>query len=322
MRRAVLLALLVAAAALGAPSAPPAPVPAHFSHAAHADRGVDVTQCAACHAVDAAGTVAPPAATGHQPCLSANCHARDFVAAGPTTRAKDPTAYAKAVGFCLGCHDTKDGAAPSPAERQVAGAALRSYQLEAEYHVEMQHDAHAQRTACRTCHAVDATTFALVPDAPGHAQCVLCHNPKKQPDFTMANCAYCHAHPGRAEFFFPPGKPRRKLPDVTACDGERYATLVARFKGDGKRVACFRHERKEHRFTADGKPVQCAACHATVAAEHSLADVLGNPVIPTSESEHEQCGNSAACHARDFANTQGGKRCLMCHGDHSNNLFQ
>ena len=311
------MSLVIAVAALAAPGS--RVEPAHFSHAAHTSRGVDTSACATCHAVDGAGRVAAPAAIGHAPCLSAGCHATAFVAAGPTTRAKDPAAYAKATAFCLGCHDSPDGTPPSPARHQVANAAMRSYQLEAEYHVDFGHFEHTKRTECRTCHVVDATSFALVPSSPGHGECVTCHNATKFPDFTMQKCAYCHQQPGRAEAFHG----SREHTDVRACDSEGYAALVAKAK-DGKPVACFRHERKEHRFAADGKPVQCDACHGVVAtpAMASIAALHKGPIIDNSEAEHARCGNSAGCHARDFANASGTKRCLTCHGDHARSLFE
>ena len=317
MKRIVFASLVVAVAALAAPPARVEPV--HFSHEDHAKRGVDTGDCASCHAVDAAGQVAPPAAIGHAPCLSAKCHATTFVSTGATTRAKDPAAYAKATAFCLGCHDSADGTPPSPAKHQVASAALRSYQLEREYHVDFGHFEHTKRTECRDCHVVDGTTFALVPTAPGHAQCVACHNAKKFPDFTMAKCAYCHQAPGRREYF----RGSREHTDVRACDSEGHAALVAKAK-DGKPVACFRHERKEHRFASDGKPVQCGECHGVVAtpAMSSIAILHSRPVIDATEAEHARCGNSAGCHARDFENASGTKRCLTCHGDHARSLFE
>ena len=327
-KAAALAALLLALVGVVAFAAPPAQAPGspqaivaqHFSHAEHKQKGVDIQKCDACHAVDAAGLVAAPAAQGHAPCLAAGCHATEFVSTGPTTRAKDPSAFAKATAFCLGCHDSPDGTPPSPAQHNVATAAMRSYQLESEYHVEMNHYEHTKRDAqCRDCHVVDAQSFALVTSAPGHAQCVACHNAQKFPDFTMSKCAYCHAEPGRTKFFHA----SRPKTDVRACGSEGYAALVAKAAGDGKPVACFRHERSEHRFTADNKPVQCGECHAIVAApdRNSLAALHTEPVIDNTEAEHARCGSGNACHAKDFANAAGTKRCLVCHGDHARSLF-
>jgi hypothetical protein len=317
MKRIALAILLAAAATLAAPTGPHVE-PRLFTHATHA-RLLDMSQCATCHAVDATGTVVPPAAIGHSPCLAAKCHASEFVSTGASVRSKDPAGYAKATAFCLGCHDSTDGSPPSPAQAHVANAVLRSYQLELEYHVELNHFEHTKRVECRACHAVDPKSFALATEAPGHAQCVTCHNAKKFPDFTMAKCAYCHQQPGRASFFHA-SRPRT---DVRACGSEGHAALVGKFGSDGKGVACFRHERAEHRATPDGKPVQCDACHAVVAtpALASLSAIHSEPVIDNSEGEHHRCGDSAACHASDFSNTAGAKHCLKCHGDHSRSLF-
>jgi hypothetical protein len=312
-------AALIGAVALAAPSPSPAITAQHFSHAEHHKRGLDIQKCDACHSVDASGIVAPPATQGHSPCLSAGCHATAFVSTGPTTKAKDPAAFGKATAFCLGCHDSPDGSPPSPAQHNVATAAMRSYQLESEYHVEMNHFEHTKRAQCRDCHVVDTTSFALVATAPGHAQCVTCHNAQKFPDFTMSKCAYCHAQPGRSEFFHA----SRPHTDVRACGSEGHAALVAKAAGDGKPVACFRHERTEHRFTADNKPVQCNECHSIVATPDrgSLATLHASPVIDNTEAEHTRCGSSNACHAKDFSNASGSKRCLVCHGDHARSLF-
>jgi hypothetical protein len=318
----VALAAIIGLGALGAAAlaAPSAAITAqHFSHAEHKQRGIDIQKCDMCHAVDAAGIVAAPAAQGHAPCLTAGCHAAAFVSTGPTTRAKDPPAFAKATAFCLGCHDSPDGAPPSPAQHNTATAVMRSYQLESEYHVEMNHYEHTKRAQCRECHIVDDQSFALVPSSPGHAQCAVCHNPQKFPDFTMSKCAYCHAQPGRAAFFHT----SRPHTDVRACGSEGHAALVTKAAGDGKPVACFRHERREHRFTGDNKPVQCGECHTIVATPErgSLATLHAEAVIDSSEAEHARCGNSSACHAKDFSNTAGTKRCLTCHGDHARSLF-
>ena len=307
MKRVALAIVVLGAAVLAAPAKIE---PVHFSHEDHARRGIDTSTCATCHTIDASGVVAAPASIGHAPCLSGKCHATMFVSTGPTVRAKDPAAYAKATAFCLGCHDSADGTPPSPAQHQVASAALRSYQLEREYHVEMSHFEHTKRTECRTCHVVDARSFALVPTT--------WHNAQKFPDFTMAKCAYCHQTPGRQAYF----RGSREHTDVRACDSEGHAALVA--KANGKLVACFRHERKEHRFTGDGKPVPCSECHAAVEtpALQSLSALHTRPVIDNSEAMHARCGNSAACHANDFTTAAGTKRCLVCHGDHTRSLFE
>jgi hypothetical protein len=315
MKYAMLAVLALGAVVLAAPAKVE---PVHFSHEDHSRRGVDTSECSTCHTVDAAGVVAPPASIGHSPCMSAKCHATTFVSTGASVRAKDPAAYAKATAFCLGCHESADGTPPSPAKHALANAALRSYQAEREYHVELGHFEHTKRTACGTCHVVDATSFAFVPTAPGHAQCVTCHNAQKFPEFTMAKCGYCHQTPGRSEYF----RGSREHTDVRACDSEGYAALVA--KSGGHPVACFRHERKEHRFTADGKPVECSQCHAAVEtpALESVGALHTHAVIDNTEAMHGRCGNSAGCHAQDFSAASGTKHCLLCHGDHTRSLFQ
>jgi hypothetical protein len=290
-----------------------------FLHASHASK-LDVTKCETCHAVDGAGAISPPGALGHAPCQSVGCHASWFVATGAKARAKDPALYTKAAAFCLGCHESSDGA-PPPAWTVPPTITKRSYQAEREYHVEMNHFEHTKRAACRDCHIVDGKTLALVPDAPGHAQCVQCHNVTKFADFTMAKCSYCHDVPARAEFF-PKSRPKN---DVRACGGEGHAQLVAR----KQKVHCFLHERPEHRVRGDGTPVQCGDCHAMVAKGEwnghryqSLKDLHGSPVIDNSRDlEHRACGR-AGCHAKDVDDSRGTANCQLCHADKSGDIFK
>jgi hypothetical protein len=140
--------VLVGAVAIAGPAAPAV----HFSHAEHGPRGVAIDKCETCHEVDAKGQVVAPAALGHSPCQSAKCHASDFLGVGDKTRKADPARYAKATAFCLGCHDSKDGAPPAPWQKPTTAAALQSFQSEREFHVEMNHIEHALRTGCRSCH--------------------------------------------------------------------------------------------------------------------------------------------------------------------------
>ena len=107
-----------------------------FSHSEHAKHKVDVAVCTACHAIDTKGLVAPPASVGHAPCLSAGCHAADFLASGPKTKTSNPANYRRAVGFCLGCHASATGVAPVPWLGAKADAAFSGI---GEYHVEMNH---------------------------------------------------------------------------------------------------------------------------------------------------------------------------------------
>lgn len=301
---------------------PPVPAAKHFSHADHAARGVAVDTCASCHAVDAAGMILPPAAKGHSPCINVACHANDFLAASKKTQAADPAKYAKASSFCLGCHDQM----PWPWKKPSVNAAKASYQLEREFHVEMNHYDHTVKAAqkkggegaaCRSCHVVDATSFALVGGTPGHAQCVGCHNTKDFPDFAMDKCAVCHDKPARAAYF----AASRPKTDVRACGSEGAAQLAAKLKHD---VPCFKHERGEHR-TVDGKPVQCASCHYMVGDKakwagrryQSLKDLHTESIIDNSgDRQHASCGRSAACHKRDV-NTVAGAKCELCHAEKS-----
>lgn len=306
--------VLVGAVAIAGPAAPAV----HFSHAEHGPRGVAIDKCETCHEVDAKGQVVAPAALGHSPCQSAKCHASDFLGVGDKTRKADPARYAKATAFCLGCHDSKDGAPPAPWQKPTTAAALQSFQSEREFHVEMNHIEHALRTGCRSCHVVDDKSFALVKTAPGHAQCVACHNPQKFPAFTMTKCGVCHDKPARAEFFH---GTRPKI-DVRACGGEGHAALEARLH---HAVSCFRHERVEHR-TTDGQPLSCAACHYMVGDKtkwggrryQTLLDLHTETIIDNSQDrEHKSCGQSAACHKVDVDAARAGAKCSLCHAEKS-----
>jgi len=310
----IALAILACAVAI----AGPAPTATHFSHAEHAQRGLAIDGCETCHSVDAKGQVAAPAALGHSPCQSAGCHAAYFVGVSDKAKKADPARYAKATAFCLGCHDSKDGAPPLPWQKPTTNAALQSFQYEREYHVEMNHFEHTQRTECRACHIVDDRSFALVKTTPGHAQCVACHNPQKFPDFTMGKCGLCHDRPARAAFF---GGTRPKV-DVRACGSEGHAALETRL---GHAVSCFRHERAEHR-TADGKALQCAACHYMVGDKtkwggrryQSLHDLHTEAIIDNAQDrEHKSCGQSTACHQVDVDATRAGAKCSLCHAEKS-----
>jgi Class III cytochrome C family len=322
-RWVVALAVLVCAVAV----AGPAPTATHFSHADHAQRGVAIDTCETCHDVDAKGQVSPPAALGHSPCQSVACHAAYFVGVGAKAGKADPARYAKATAFCLGCHDSKDGAPPSPWQKPTTNAALRSFQYEREYHVEMNHFEHTHRTECGSCHVVDDKSFALVGSAPGHAQCVTCHSPQKSAPFTMSKCGICHDKPARAEFF----QVSRPQTDVRACGSEGHAALEARLH---HAVSCFRHERAEHR-TAEGKALSCAACHYMVGDKskwgekddkpksgsrtyQSLKDLHTQPVIDNSQDrEHKSCGQSTACHQVDVDAARAGAKCSLCHAEKS-----
>jgi len=321
MKRAASIVLLVAVAVAisgDGPAAASATAASHFSHRDHAGRKVAIAACETCHAIDAKAQVVAPAALGHSPCLSAGCHVTYFLATGAAAKKADPAAYARATAFCLGCHDSQDGVPPAPWSKPTTGMALASFQYEREYHVEMNHFEHALRAECRTCHIVDDRSFALVKSAPGHAQCAGCHNPAKFPQFTMASCGLCHDKPARAEYF----EGTRPKVDVRACDSEGQAAFAAR----GKRaLGCFRHERAEHR-TADGAPVQCAACHYMIGDKskwgrrryQTLHDLHTEAVIDNSQDrEHKSCGRSTACHKVDVDAARAGAKCTLCHAEKS-----
>lgn len=328
MRRIAQRAALAAVALIGVYTiafgeAPPAAT--HFSHADHASRKIvgGIDKCDGCHGVDARGRVVAPAAVGHAPCLSGGCHATYFLATSAAARTADPKAYARATAFCLGCHDSKTGGPPPPFEKP-ATRVLQSFQYEREYHVEMNHFEHAQRAECRQCHVVDDKTFALVKSAPGHAQCVQCHNPQKFPQFTMAMCNLCHDKPSRAEYF----KGNRPDIDVRACDGEGHAAIEAKL---GRKVSCFRHERPEHRTApgagaAGGSALQCNACHYMIDDKtkwerrryQTLLDLHQQTIIDNNQDrQHKSCGQSTACHQRDVDAARPGARCSLCHAEKS-----
>ena len=339
----VLLACATYAVALGGPATSGTPA-SHFSHADHARRKVAIAKCETCHPVDANGQVTAPAALAHSPCLSAGCHAAYFAAASAAAEQRDPKLYARAAAFCLGCHDSATGMPPVPWQKPTTNAGLRSFQYEREYHVEMNHFEHAVRTECRSCHVVEDPkrvagggepdgsaggagasspgsndkSFAMVASAPGHAQCVHCHNAVKFPQFTMASCNFCHDKPSRAEYF----KGTRPKIDVRACGGEGHAALEARLK---RSVSCFRHERLEHR-TLDGAPLPCATCHYMIADKakwggrryQTLRDLHISTIIDNSQDrQHRSCGRGTACHQMDVDAARPGAKCSLCHAQRS-----
>ncbi len=286
-----------------------------FSHAAHAKEKVDVAVCTKCHAIDTKGLVAPPAAVGHSPCLSSGCHAADFLASGPKTKATDPAKYQRAVGFCLGCHASPTSVAPVPWQGAKAEAAFSG---PGEYHVEMNHLDHTARTPCRECHVVDAKSFALVATAPSHAQCISCHDGKPVP--AMTSCGTCHKTPPRQEYF----TKVRVGSDVRSCDPGQADNLK-------NNRACFAHEHKGHRFRDDGAELQCGSCHFMVADRAawnghvytSLRDLKAAPIIENQKDRaHKACGGCHH-HAADVKDGSGRARCGLCHSERVlNSIFQ
>lgn len=293
--------------------------PTKFDHAAHAARKVDVAHCTTCHGDDRKGTLALPGRAGHQPCLASGCHVDDFLSIGPDTQKSDPARYKKAAEFCRGCHASATGDAPRRFDRPPADAVYKGNSSPG-YHVEMNHLAHSQRAPCRSCHVVDARTFALLPDRPGHAECAACHAEAGHQGPAMTDCDGCHHAPGPAAYFAKP----RPHSDVRSCGSDSHAQLE---KQQGRALPCFKHERREHRFQGQ-KPVQCGACHYMMAdrskwgghAYKTLRDIKSSPIIDNDrDREHRSCGASSACHRRDVSATGN---CRLCHSNKvTNSIF-
>lgn len=330
MKRTLLFAVLLAPFLVFAQPQPSATTAKHFDHKQHATKGVDVSKCETCHRIDAQGKILAPAAQGHAPCLQAQCHATDFVAVGTSekTRKVGP-AFEKAAAFCTGCHAT----VPWP-WKQAQTRIVPSFKGAREYHVELNHFAHATRASeqgangCRGCHVVDAKSFALVIGTPGHGQCVTCHNAKDYPDFTMAQCGLCHQAPSRDQYFreqlvarnIKDAAPRHKT-RVRSCDSEAYERLKAKNPG----TPCFKHERVEHRTEngkADGAPLQCAKCHYLIADKNqgekyqSLVDLRVRPIIDNNKDrQHASCGRSGCHHYKQVQADSCAES--YCHADMS-----
>jgi hypothetical protein len=305
----------------------------HFMHGEHAAKGVPVDKCDTCHHIDAKGQLLVPAAQGHSPCLEAKCHASYFLAVGEKAKKADPVAFAKAAPFCLGCHDNVPWPWKKPATKT-----LHSFQYEREHHVEMPHYLHTQMTVpstnaklqCRDCHAVDTASFSLVVNAPGHAQCVLCHNAKDYPKHTMAMCGQCHSAPARAEYF----NGSRPQNTVRACESEGLVLLKNKFLTEkpkipgGPKAQCFRHERVEHRFRDKATmkdPIQCNNCHYMIDDNtkwrgqkyESLKDLHSARIISNAsvnEDQHKACG-AKGCHDSAVGNGPFEPKCGLCHAE-------
>jgi hypothetical protein len=276
----------------------------HFVHADHTKHGVDVETCTQCHAVDSKGTVAAPAALGHSPCQNAGCHASDFVATGAKTLKSDPVRYQKAVAFCLGCHASATGQPPQAWTKAKPDAAFSG---PGDYHVEMNHLAHTALQACRDCHAVDGLSFKLLDNAPGHRQCITCHNGKPAGPGPMTQCSMCHKSPSEKQYFVS----KRPDSDVRSCGAPGVAVSAT----------CFKHERREHRFRADNTDLQCGSCHFMVAdtgvwngkSYKSIKDIKSAPIIENQKDRaHKACGSSG-CHTADVNDGAGRARCGLCH---------
>lgn len=284
-----------------------------FDHASHARRtpAVDIARCEACHQSGEAGALIAPGKLGHQPCLSSGCHVDDFLAVGPKTAKADPARYARAAGFCRGCHDGPRDVAPRRSERPAADAVWK-HNPSPDHHVELDHLEHAGKTACRACHVVAPTSFALLQSAPGHAQCAACHG-KSDDAHPMGACGKCHAEPAAAAYFTGP----RHASDVRSCGTEAHAALVAERK---EAVPCFKHERTEHRFQGS-EELQCSTCHFMIDDKarwgafkyQSVKDIKASPIIHNQRDlAHKSCGASG-CHAPDVDDSRGSANCRLCH---------
>ncbi len=285
-----------------------------FDHAQHAalDKPVAIAACATCHGDDKGGVLAQPAQVGHQPCFSSGCHAGDFLSVGPRTRKEAPERYAKAAAFCQGCHQVEAGSAPSPAHKMSADNTYKNNSNPGHY-VEFNHFEHSERTKCRSCHVVDAKSFAL--SRPVHAQCATCHKDNEEQD--MSKCASCHRDGSPASYF----KARKFDSDVRSCrSNSPRATTPGAADAAKAKVPCFEHEHQGHRFRTSGEAVQCIDCHFMFKSKSfeghryvSLLDVKQAPLMDNRRDEaHQKCG-AAGCHSSDVDESQGTGRCGFCH---------
>lgn len=340
--------------------------PAHFSHASHASfktaRGatldtLDPKSCNNCHSLDAKGGVKAPAAQGHAPCLQSKCHGDDpltseapsfFAISEKNSKNKDPkmvAAFTRASAFCLGCHEQ----VPWPWQRPTARL-LDGWVNQREHHIEMartatstmDHYAHTQQkkksgeqVGCRDCHAVGAD-FKLVKGAPGHAQCVNCHNTTDGMAFAMTDCGKCHKSGSRSEWLVEIAEnaytakgikksvkdaPARMKADVFSCGSQGEAQLAKKGK---KAHRCFKHETPEHREKKGGTEVQCQQCHWMVSdkrgwvrgasfsnlAELHTNKIIGDPTTSDLNKQHAACGG---CHPHKAQIELATAQCEFCH---------
>lgn len=316
---ALVVAIVVVASVAARGDAAKKPDALHFSHKTHAGR-LDTHRCEMCHSVDDAGAVKPPAALGHAPCMQAQCHASWFLATSEARKKTNPQLHARAAQFCAGCHESPDGAPPKTWTKPSTAAVMASFQAEREYHIEMPHFTHTKNGPCRDCHVVD-DKFRLVANAPGHAQCVQCHNAKALPDHPMTKCMRCHNDGGRAETYGSLSRPKN---DVRACGSEGQAQIQEELAKQRKKSdACYTHDRKEHRVhKTDGSAVQCGECHVLVTKNEyqDLKDLHSKPIIDPAEGvEHKACGQKG-CH-EDEVNNPMKNKCAMCHARKSTDTF-
>lgn len=325
----------------------PAGGPVHFNHKCHQNRTngakvdtEDPSKCKDCHTVTDKGKVLAPAQQGHAPCLKSGCHAKEFLGA-PLNEEAAKKIPARTKSFCAGCHPSTPWAWKKPAVTISA-----TWHNQRDHHIEMarpgaDHFAHTQmkkggkQIGCRDCHVVDeegaSPTFALVKGAPGHAQCLACHN-NEGPGFALTECGSCHKDGARRTFIksimgdkYDPVKDVETRPGsrVRECESEGAALYNAKQK---RKAPCFKHETKEHRTKKDGSDVQCVTCHYLVTDKsrwggrtlNSIADLHRGSIIHANPSDpmekHHAACSGRGCHA---GQTELGpaKACTKCHAD-------
>lgn len=321
-----------------------------FDHALHADASkmprvvVDSEKCTTCHASDERGNLTIPGTSGkqekmdmpicdrqrgkltrpgrvgHQPCLDSGCHVSDFLATSDAAKNEAPARYQKAVAFCTGCHA---GSSPPTSDSQPTAGNIYCDNDSPDYHIELNHLRHAEKTECRNCHLVDQNN-ALQLNRPSHLECATCHTGKNRTP--MSYCQMCHLAPGPAEYF----QPRDYDGVIRACGSPEHLRRAKRRGKDPGLISCFKHETKEHRFKGSKgskgeEPLQCSQCHYMVANRkywsskyryESLRDIKSARLIDNRRDRaHSQaCGGDRGCHKRDVDDSSGGsEKCTLCH---------
>lgn len=270
-----------------------------FDHQRHAKQLED-KNCSHCH-IETDTARPAPTTRSHAPCLASECHIDEFLSTGPRTKKEDRGAFATAAEFCALCHKSRTGEPPRRFAKAPANALFED-KTTANFHVEMDHQAHSLRTRCSTCHVVDIQDFTLVAGRPNHLECKSCHDDSEQP---MSDCEGCHRAPGPATYF----TGTRKRSDVRVC-----------VPGGNSTRPCFKHERTEHRFQRDQSPLECSSCHYMFKkkkynGQHytSLADIKAAPIIDNRrDMAHRSCGTSG-CHKREIDDSMGTGKCGLCH---------
>lgn len=318
--------------------------PGKFDHVLHSGGGnmpravVDSDKCTECHASDDRGNLTLPGTAGkqqkldmpacdkqrakltrpgqvsHKPCLDSGCHVRDFLATGDKIKKSAPKRYQKAARFCAGCHT-----GPPPATHaQPAADNVYCDNDSPDYHLQLNHLRHTEKTACRNCHVVGADNKLQI-GKPDHAECATCHTGKDAAT-PMSYCRMCHQPPGPSEFF----KPREYDAVVRACGSPEHLRRARRRGKDPSQISCFKHETKEHRVKSDA-PLQCSQCHYMVANRkfwssknryETLREIKSARLIDNrrDRAHSKACGGDRACHARDVDDSSGGsEKCTLCH---------